>query len=208
MKNDGWKLAKADIFWGDIAFYDHILQVYETDEIFAEAFAGFISSGIHIGDCCVVVATETHLAAINNLLETWEVNTVEAMADGRYIQVNVEELLSKFMVDDQVDEKLFQQAMNPLFEKCRNTKRVIRACGEVAPTLAGRGNWAAATRVEQLWEELHHKEKFSLFCAYSKNVFGKGTKAKVNHICAQHSKMIAGNEKQSTEIYYCDEVIA
>ena len=208
MKNDGWKLAKADIFWGDIAFYDHVLQVYETEEILIEAFAGFIGSGIHIGDCCIVVATEAHLAALNDRLMGQGINAVEAVADGRLIQVNVEELLSKFMVDDQVDEKLFEQAINPVFEKCRNTKRVVRACGEVAPTLAGRGNWVAALRVEQLWEELHHKEKFSLFCAYSKNVFNKGIQAKLNHICAQHSKMIAGNEKQSSDIYYRDEVIA
>jgi len=206
--NSDWKLATADIFWGDLAFYDHVLQVYETEEIFIEAFAGFIRTGIHIGDCCILVANETHLAAINDRLETQGIDTVEAMADGRYMQVDVEKLLSKFMVNDQVDEKLFEQAMTPVFEKCRNSKRVVRACGEVAPTLAGRGNWAAAARVEELWEELHHKEKFSLFCAYSKNLFEKGTEAKINNICAQHSKMIAGNEKQLTEIYYRDEVIA
>jgi len=206
--NNDWKLATADIFWGDLAFYDHVLQVYDTEEIFTDAFAGFIGTGIHIGDCCIVVASETHLAAINDRLVSQGVNTVEAMADGRYIQVNVEELLLKFMVDDQIDEKLFEQAVNPVFEKCRNAKRVVRACGEVAPTLAGRGNWAAAARMEELWEELHHKEKFSLFCAYPKNLFEKGTKAKINHICAKHSKLIAGNEKQITDIYYRDEVIA
>ena len=203
--NSDWKLATADIFWGDLAFYDHVLQVYETEEIFIEAFAGFIRTGIHIGDCCILVANETHLAAINDRLETQGIDTVEAMADGRYMQVDVEELLSKFMVNDQVDEKLFEQAMTPVFEKCRNSKRVVRACGEVAPTLAGRGNWAAAARVEELWEELHHKEKFSLFCAYSKNLFEKGTEAKINNICAQHSKMIAGihypyyNDRQQGE---------
>jgi len=206
--NNDWKLATADIFWGDLAFYDHVLQVYETEEILIEAFSGFIATGIHIGDCCIVVASETHLAALNERLESQGVNTVEAMADGRYIRVNVEELLSKFIVDDQVDEKLFEQAVKPVFEKCRNSKRLVRACGEIAPTLAGRGNWTAAARMEELWEELHHKEKFSLFCAYSKNLFEKGTNENINHICAKHSKMIAGNENQSTGIYYRDEVIA
>ena len=40
MKN--WKKIDADVFWGEIAASDHVLQIYENDDSFLNALAGFV----------------------------------------------------------------------------------------------------------------------------------------------------------------------
>jgi NAD(P)H-hydrate repair Nnr-like enzyme with NAD(P)H-hydrate epimerase domain len=54
-------LAKSEIFWGEIAPCDHVLQIYEDDDIFLDALTGFVGGGINAGDAVIVIATATHL---------------------------------------------------------------------------------------------------------------------------------------------------
>ena len=52
------KQSKADTFWGEIAPCDHVVQIYETDEIFINALVGFVGDGINSNDSCIVIATQ------------------------------------------------------------------------------------------------------------------------------------------------------
>ena len=203
----GWKSAKADIFWGELAFYDHVIQVYETDEVMIETLAGFVETGLQLGDCCVVVITPPHMAALNDKLKSRGIDVDSVTAEERYMPVDAKETLSKFMVNGQLDEVLFKEAMAPIFDRCRSTQRVVRAGGEMVALLAAQGNWTATIQLERLWEEIHEKKPFSICCLYPKTIVDRGEKTSVEHICAKHSKMISGSEKQITEVCYRDEVI-
>ena len=204
----GWKAAKADIFWGELAFYEHVMQVYESEDVLIETLAGFVETGLHLGDCCVVILTRTHLKALNDKLERGGIDVASAMADDRYIPVDAEETLSKFLVNGSVDEELFKQAVAPIFERCRNSKRLIRASGEMVGLLATQGNWLGVLQLERLWEEIHQREPFCICCCYPKAVFESGVKSTRLDVCAKHSKMISGSEKQATDVYYRDEAAA
>ncbi len=204
----GWKHSNADIFWGDIAFYDHVLQVYENEEVFIEALAGFINTGIQIGDCCVAIVTPEHLELLNSHLRSYGSSIEKLIAEDRYVPLNASELLSKIMVDGSIDEALFANVTVPIFDKCRNTKRWIRAGGEMVGLLVEQGNWSAALHLEQLWNKLHGQDKFSIFCGYAKSVFAKASRPQIDLIYAQHTKLISGSHNQSHEIYYKDKAIA
>ena len=201
----GWQHSNADIFWGDIAFYDHVIQTYDSEEIFIEALAGFVNTGIQVGDCCVVIVTPEHLELLNGHLRNWGASIDILMAADRFIPVNAHELLSKMMVEGSVDEALFANAMAPIFDRCRNTKAWIRAGGEMVGLLVAQGNWSAALQLERLWNKLHEQDKFSIFCGYAKSIFEKASRPQVDLIFAEHSKMISGSHKQSVQIYYKDE---
>jgi len=203
----GWKHAQADIFWGELAFYDHVIQVYETEEVMIETLAGFVETGLHLGDCNVVIVTPPHIAALNDKLISHGIDVDKAMAEDGYIPVNAQETLSKFMVNDQLDEALFKQTMAPIFDRCRNAKRLVRASGEMVALLAAQGNWNATLHLERLWEGIHEKEPFCICCLYPKAIFDGGLKTPVEHICAKHSKMISGSEKQLTEVCYREDAI-
>lgn len=204
----GWNLAQADIFWGELAFYDHVLQVYENDDVLIETMAGFVETGINLGDCCVVFVTLPHMEMLNKTLKRRGIDLDKAIDDSQYISVDAEEMLSRFIVNGVLDEELFHPAMAPVFDQCRNSKRLVRASGEMVALLAARGNWDATLHLERLWEDIHAKSPFCVCCVYPKVVFDEGSKSTVQLVCAKHSKMISGSEKQLTEVYYKDEAAA
>jgi len=209
MNNDtGWKLANADLFWGDLAFCDHVLQVYDNDELYIDAFAGFISTGLHLGDCCVVIATEAHRKALDKKLASLGIDFDSVKADDSYISVDVHDTLSQFMVDGLPDERLLGQTMSTLFEKGFKAKRLIRAGGEMSPVLLAQGNSKAAVILERLTNKVLETSPFSVFCGYSRTGFANGEDKILQHVCAAHSKSISGSKRQSEVIHYCESAIA
>ena len=206
--NTDWKQVKADIFWAEVAPCDHIVQIYESDAVFIDTLAGFVGNGINTGDCCIVIATKTHLEALSEKLANFGVRVDTLIEDKRYMPLIAEEMLSKFMVNGWPDEKLFMQTVSGIIEKCHQTNRRIRAFGEMVAILWAQGHSGATVQLEHLWNKFCEKEAFCLFCAYPKTGFTGDINLSVNHICDQHSKMISGSEKQLTEIYYRDKAIA
>ena len=199
-----WKQVKADIFWAEVAPCDHILQIYESDNIFIDTLAGFVGSGINCGDCCIIIATKTHLDCLAEKLKAFGVHVDTLVQDHRYIPIIAEELLSKFMVNDWPDEELFFQTVSTLLTRCRKTGRRIRAFGEMVALLWAQGHNGATVHLEHLWNRFCEKETFCLFCAYPKAGFTGDIISSVGHICDQHSKVLSGSEKQMVEIYYKD----
>jgi hypothetical protein len=201
--HDGWKQAKADIFWGEIAPCDHVVQIYESDGIFLDALTGFVGGGINAGDSCIVIATKNHLKALENRLESYGVYIDALIDDNRYIPLNAEETLSKFMVNDWPDERLFNKTISDVILSGRYlSNRRIRAFGEMVAILWAQGKNGATVRLEHLWNQFCQNESFSLFCAYPKSGFTEDINDSMHHICSAHAKMIGGSEKQLTEIYY------
>jgi len=202
--NRDWQQSKANIFWGEIAPCDHVVQIYENDAIFLDALAGFVGGGINSGDCCIVLATDTHLQALEARLLKYGVHTHVLIANNSYIPLNAEELLSRFMVNGWPDEALFIKEISALIEKAGKGNRRIRAFGEMVAILWAQGNYGATVHLEHLWNRLCEQKSFCLFCAYPKSGFTDDINTSIMHICGAHSKMISGSEKQLTEVYYRD----
>jgi hypothetical protein len=120
-----WKKVKADVFWGEIAPCDHVVQIYENDEVFLDALSGFIGAGINAGDCVIVIATTTHLNALEKRLVLYGVRIDTLIEDDRYIPLDAEETLSTFMVNGWPDEKLFMKTISALIERGNSKNRRI-----------------------------------------------------------------------------------
>ena len=202
-----WKQTKTDIFWGEIAPCDHVLQIYENDGVFLDALTGFVGGGINVDECCIVIATDAHLHALEARLKSYGIYIESLIADNRYIPLNAEETLAKFMVNGWPDENLFNQTVSALIKNGRNhNKRKIRAFGEMVAILWAQGNNGATVRLEHLWNKFCQKETFCLFCAYPKSGFTEDISESMHHICCAHAKLIGGSEKQLTEIFYQETV--
>jgi len=201
MSND-WQRTKADIFWAEIAPCDHVVQIYETDAIFLDALAGFVGGGINADDCCIVIATQAHLKALEERLKNFGIHVDALCADNRYIPLNAEETLSKFMVDGWPDEELFMRTISGVIAKNRTHNRRIRAFGEMVAILWAQGLNGATVHLEHLWNKFCEKESLCLFCAYPKTGFTEDINKSFQDICCAHSKMLDGSKKQLTEIFY------
>jgi hypothetical protein len=78
----------------------------------------------------------------------------------------------------------------------------VRAFGEMVAILWQQGHNGATVQLENLWNQLHGKNDFSLFCAYPKIGFTQNAAESIQKICACHSRVISGEAKPSTDIYY------
>jgi hypothetical protein len=94
------------------------------------------------------------------------------------------------MIDSKVDERIFKQFASQLLARAQKSGRTVRAFGEMVAILWAKGNKAATTGLEQLWNEFRRTEDFQLFCAYPSNGFDKDSALEIQEICSAHSKVI------------------
>jgi hypothetical protein len=199
-----WYSSKANTFWGEIAPTDHILQIYESDEVLVNTLAGFVGNGINVGDCCIIIATADHLTQLNKKLDQYGLHVPELIRDTRYIPLDAEITLSKFLIDAWPDSQLFNLTASEVLNKAKATGRRIRAFGEMVDILVERGHTGACIQLEYLWNKLWEKEPFSLMCAYNRSRFTEELNGSLSNICCAHSKIIGGTEHQLTNIVYRD----
>jgi hypothetical protein len=190
---DEWATSSNEIFWGEIAPCEHVVQIYENDEDFLDLLTGFVSGGVNDGECAVVIATAAHLRALDERLAALGHTVASLISGTQYIRLDAEETLSKFMVNDWPDENLFNIVISEV---------LVRAFGEMVAVLWTKGQVGATVRLEHLWNKFCENEAFSLFCAYPQNGFTQDAAESVMHICSAHTKMITSGKKGQTDVHY------
>lgn len=201
-KSNNWEQTSLQVFWGEIAPCNHVLQIYENDKVFIESLEGFVGSGILAGEAVVVIATSEHLEALELRLKAHNFDLEAAKSDNFYIPLNAKETLSRFMINGWPEEDLFNEMVSEIISKAGQNGRKVRAFGEMVAILWAEGNNGATVRLEYLWNSFCQKQEFCLFCAYPKSGFTQDANESILNICKSHSKLIAGWSKPSTEIYF------
>lgn len=202
LNDSDWQLSKADVFWGEIAPCDHVVQIYENDEIFIDVLAGYVGGGINAGDAIIIIATEAHINALETRLRSFAIDVNSLVSNEQYFPLDAQETLDKFMVNDWPDEELFMKLITNLLRKAKKTNRNIRAFGEMVALLWAQGHNGATVQLEHLWNRLSEIESFCLFCAYPRSGFTDDINVSIKGICGAHSKIITARERPLTELAY------
>jgi DNA-binding NarL/FixJ family response regulator len=170
----------------------HEVQFYSDDAVFLDSLAHFIAVALEAGDAAIVVTTGSHRDGLVRRMKTHGLDVDAAIQQGTYIQLDVAEALSTFMVNDMPDAARFFEVVGGLVEAAakvgkREHSRVV-ACGECAPLLWAEGKLDAAIRVEQLWDEIARTLGVDILCAYPLSSFhGEADEHVFQSICAEHS---------------------
>jgi hypothetical protein len=202
---NNWNTSKTSVFWGEIAPCDHVVQIYEDNNVFLDVLAGFVGNGINSGESTIIIATDEHLAALDARLRAHGVHVDALISSDQYIPLNAEETLATFMVNDWPDEELFQQTVRGLIKRAQVNNRKVRAFGEMVAILWAKGHNGATVHLEHLWNQICAEEALCLFCAYPKAGFTKDARESVMHICGAHSRIIDGGTDALTEVQYTDK---
>lgn len=184
------QVQEADVFWGEISPCEHLVQIYQDEEVFLDALEGFIAGGIQAGDGVVVIATPLHLASLNARLSARNIDVAGALENDQYIALDAAETLTKFMVMGWPDEDFFRALVSDILKRAKGDNRRVRAFGEMVALLWARGNTGATVHLEHLWHRLCHEQSFSLFCAYPKIGFTRDASASIKEICDAHSRVV------------------
>jgi len=200
--NQEWLQCDTKTFWGDVAADDHVVQLYDNENVLIATLADFATGGFKCGSSVVVIATEDHLAKLDEELLSFGFDLEYLMAFDQYIRLDAEQTLAKFMVNGSPDEKYFLETIKPIIERARKNGRQVRAFGEMVALLWARGNNKATLHLEALWNKFFEEQTFCLFCAYPKSVFENDPRAAVMHICGAHTHLLKTSEDFPSHIQY------
>jgi hypothetical protein len=184
-------MDSTEIFWGEMAPCEHLVQIYENDDAFLDKLEGFIASGLKAKDAVVVIATPAHLSSLHRRLLKRDPEFAAAMKSEQYLALDAEAMLSIFMIDGWPDEDLFNRFVTGVLSRAAVGGRRVRAFGEMVAILWAQGNSGATVRLEHLWQELCTERNLALFCAYPRCGFTLDSSQSIDDICAAHSRVIA-----------------
>ena len=173
----------------------HSVNFYEDDFGLLESLSEFVGAALGAGGSAIVIATGSHRRGLTNKLKEYGIDLRPATENKRFIALDAEETLARFMVEEWPDGELFRSVVEPELLAARaglaREKGPVVAFGEMVALLWADGKRDAAIRLEQLWNELARTCSFSLRCAYPIGTFGADPQGELfRKICAEHSNVI------------------
>jgi signal transduction histidine kinase/ActR/RegA family two-component response regulator len=171
----------------------HFVRFYQADAWLVDEVSAFADRALRAGGRAIVIATQPHLSAIGSQLRQADPAGLQlAPYPGRYMALDAEQTLARFMVDDWPDEGLFFASVGTLMASAAAPGRgPVHAFGEMVSVLCERGLPEAALRLEALWNELAQRHTFTLFCAYPQALFSNAEHSPVfEHICSAHTRVL------------------
>jgi PAS domain S-box-containing protein len=173
----------------------HVVQFYHDDNFLLEAVSRFVGPALACGDAAVVIATQAHRAGLEELLKSHGLDISKAARQGRYLTLDATEALSQIMVNGLPDPERFTNVIGSTLARAAaaltSKRSQLAAFGEMVNELWATGQYEAALRLEQLWNDLARSHSFSLLCAYPLPGFNspKHTEPFLR-ICKEHSSVI------------------
>ena len=177
---------------GEKAPHRHEVQFYSDDAVFLDSFAHFIATALKSSRAAIAVITESHRSGLVSRLKAQGLDVDAATQQGTYIQLDVAEMLSTFMVNGMPDTTRFFQVAGGLIKAAAKAARQehcgVAVCGECSPTLWAEGKADAAIRVEQLFDQVAKAFGLDILCGYAlSNFHGEEDEHVFQSICTEHS---------------------
>jgi len=163
----------------------HAVHFYDDAADLVPAVAGYVSAGL-FEDHVTVVATPEHREAINSSLNAAWVDA--ARAENRYIELDAEETLARFMRDGMPDVDLLRSVASTMVHGFAG-RAPVRAYGEMVGLLWERKQLTAALALEDMWNAVQRQRAVPLLCAYQRSSIddlGDG----LQQVCSRHTQVL------------------
>jgi len=170
----------------------HEVRFHPDEATFLHDFTCFIEGALKAEHAVIVIATEAHLQSIAQRLHRHGADLAAALEEGRYIPLNVDDILSSFMANGLPEPVRFQKVVRDLITSAAksakgNPPRVV-ACGECSPALWSNGKADAAIQLEHLYDGIAREYGVEMLCGYVLSKFQREHEKHIyDRICAEHS---------------------
>jgi molybdenum-dependent DNA-binding transcriptional regulator ModE len=176
---------------GELDPDQHLVQIYHSDQEFADSLERFVLGGLMNCETVVLIATQPHLHELGERLMRAGCDIENERMKESLILLDAEESLAQFMVLGWPDEERFTTWISGRLAHARRSGRRVRAFGEMVAILWERGQNEATIRLEQLWNIVLQREKLPLLCAYPSAAFCDDQGPEYRDICGAHSHLVA-----------------
>jgi DcmR-like sensory protein len=182
----------------------HFVQLYEADEeALIKNVGRYLWEGLRWGEGLLVIATPEHQEVFRRHLELLGADLAALVRTRQLVFYDAQHTLSQFIVAGQPDWQRFESFIRAAMRQVRPAKKSdgLRAYGEMVGILWKMRQFAAAIRLEQLWNKLLEQSSFSLYCAYAIDVFGKEIEVtNLDGVLSTHTHLIPAQPDGSLEI--------
>ncbi|MGZ4740020.1 MAG: MEDS domain-containing protein [Ilumatobacteraceae bacterium] len=170
---------------------DHVVQFYEYDDELVASVATFLADGLRAGEAAIVVATPAHVEAFDTAITALGIDVDAARVAGTLISVDVDDALSRILIDGWSDPAAFKTEIAGLIRRAAASGHQVRIYGEMVAQLWDAGHVAEAIELEALWNELGRHLAFSLYCAFrAHSVTDEDHAESFRHVCYLHSAVV------------------
>jgi len=188
--------------WHDQEPTGHVVQFYTDEAFLLDSVSRVIGKALGAGDAAIVVATAEHRNQVSQRLRARGLDVRAAAQQGRYISLDAEACLAKFMRGAHPDPSPFAELIGNAIDRARSAAggdpSRVAIFGEMVAVLWAQGNAEAAIALEHLWNELAKTHSFSLHCGYALQAFNRDEHAEsFRKICQAHSAVIPGESYTS-----------
>ena len=175
----------------------HLVQLYGSDDrLLTKNVSRFLAEGLRRGDGLVIIASAEHTEAFASQLRD-ERGYSKAVLEGRLVFLEAKATLEDLMVEGLPDANRFDTIIGGTLKQvqARAGHTGLRAYGEMVGILWQVGQYAAAARLEELWNKLLKSSHIRLFCGYPIDVFGEEFQVeKVDPLLCAHTHMLPVDE--------------
>jgi DNA-binding NarL/FixJ family response regulator len=170
----------------------HELEVCSSEGSVLDGFTRFAERGLGCGGAVLVFTSPAGRDTVHRNLASRGYDLQLAIAEGRFVSLDVNDVLGSVIVDGRLDDTRFWTAAIGRLEAAARVSRAedrrVFVCGEGATTLWKTGNTGAALRLEHHWDVLARRYALDVFCGYSMPAsLGEEQRRSFEQICAEHS---------------------
>jgi len=181
----------------------HRVGFHNDEAAFLLDFTCFIEAALNAGNAVIAIATKSHLNGLAQRLQERGHDRAAALEQGRYIPLDVGDVLASFMINEMPDPLRLQKvARDLLTEAAKATKGNpprVAVCGECSPILWAEGKADGAIRVEHLWDEIGKTYDVDILCGYVLTNFQREYEQHIyEEICAEHSDVYSQGKSATT----------
>lgn len=192
------------LLWDPFETDAHKVQFYHEDSFLLDQLDQFIAPVLGSGNSVILIVDRDHRDGLYDRLRSRGTEFALAVGQERFLLLDAEETLEKFMVNGMPDPARFTRVLTGrltrLAAAAKSKNPRIVAFGEMVALLWGRGQQDAAIRLEQLWNQLAAIHSFQLLCAYPARFFSRRSDREAFlKICAEHTHVIPA-ERQSAPL--------
>jgi len=174
--------------------HGHFVQFYKADEpSLNRNVAKFLWDGLLQGDGLLVIATPQRRESLATQLGRLGADVALTRREGQLAMLDAHEMLARFMVKGQPDQKRFQDVIAEALQRARPRAADGGVCayGEMVGVLWEAGQTEAAIRLEECWNQLLQCGGIKLFCGYPIDIFaGNFDKGHVDGVICTHTHVL------------------
>jgi hypothetical protein len=165
------------------------MQLFDETESLLGSVAAYLVDAWKRGDTLVVVTRPARWALVAAELRASGCPVSDYLEKGRLVALDAATTLATFMINGDPHPAKFRASAGDLIARLAGEVGTnLTIYGDMVDILASQGNFTAAERLEELWNDLATRHSFRLMCGYSSAHFGdEQTTAHLHRICGAHA---------------------